>query len=73
VAAPQCCRGLAKINGRALTPPGANLPQLRGRERGCSESCSTGRADTERSRQHRIGTTGEHDVHSLSVTPVCDR
>ena len=73
MAAAQRCRGLAKIDCHALTPPGANLPQLRGREPACSESCSTGRADAERRRQHRIGTTGEHDIRCLPVTPTCDR
>src|SRR5947209_15279247 len=55
LAAAQRSCGLAKINCHSLTPPGTSLPQLRRREPSCSESCSTGRADAERRRQHRIG------------------
>ena len=66
-------RGLAKIDCHSLTPPGTNLPQFRGREPTCSESRRTGRADAVRRRQHRIGTTGEHDIRYLRVTPACDR
>ena len=73
MAAAQRCRGLAKIDCHSLTPPGTNLPQFRGREPACSESCRTGCADAERRRQHRIGTTGEHDIRCLRVTPTCDR
>src|SRR6266540_3654730 len=50
VAAAQRSCGLTKINCHSLTPPGTSLPQFRGREPGCSESCSTGRADAERRR-----------------------
>ena len=35
--------------------------------------CSTSRADAERRRQHRIGTSGEHDICCLPMTPICDR
>ena len=73
MAAAQRSCGLAKINCHSLTPPGTSLPQLRGREPGCSESCSTRRADAERRRQHRIDTTGEYDIRCLPVTPACDR
>jgi hypothetical protein len=73
VAAAQRCCGLAKIDCHSLTPLGTNLPQFRGREPACSESCRTGCADAERRRQHRITTTGEHDIRWLRVTPTCDR
>ena len=72
-AAPQRRRGLANVDGHLLAPPGANLPQLRGREPARRERRRTGRADAERRRQHRIGTAGERDVGGLRVTPTRDR
>src|SRR5262245_26230989 len=66
-------RGLAKVDCDFLTPPGANLPQLAGREPCGSQSCSTSRADTERRRQHGIGTASEHHLRGLPVGPTGDR
>ena len=72
-AAAQGRRGLANIDRHLLPPPGAKLPQFRGRESAGSDSGRTGRADAERCRQHRIGTAGESDFRCLRVTPAGDR
>ena len=73
MAAAQRSGGLAKIDGYSLTPPGTSPPQLRGRYSARSKSCSTSRADTERRRQHRIGTAAEDDIRCLPVSPARDR
>ena len=65
VAAAQRRCGLAHIDRYGLTAPGAQLPQIRGREPGCGQRCRTGHPDAERCRQNGIGATGER--HAVSA------
>ena len=66
MAAAQRRRGLAQIDRNRLLPSGAHLPQRGGSEPGRGQRRGAGHADTEWSRNDRVGAAGEcHRVRAV--------